>query len=125
MEIKRKRSITFSVRLSADEAKIFNEKIVSSGLSKTDFIVKSVFDTEINVHEELKETLTELKRQGVNLNQALKIAGQQKKENADEIQAAIKNCNECYQKLFKAWEKSQKKKKSQKVTSPNSENPTD
>ena len=116
MEIKRKRSIPFSVRLTEEEAKLFNEKIASSGLSKTDFIVKSVSNTEINVYEDFKETLTELKRQGINLNQALKITGQQKIENSEEIEKAIKNCNECYRKLFEVWENSQPKKKKREST---------
>lgn len=68
----RKRHIQLKIYLSDEEYKIFTEQVEKSNLTQTDFFVKCITKKKINVIDGLKETLVELKRIGVNLNQISK-----------------------------------------------------
>lgn len=65
----RTRPYAYTFRASEDERKIIDEKLKASGLTMTDFIIKSITNKSIMVFENSGEILNELKRQGNNLNQ--------------------------------------------------------
>lgn len=67
MNKKRPKQITF--RASQEEYKIIQIKIKKSGLKQQDFLLNMAMEKEIVFVEGLTELLTEVKRQGNNLNQ--------------------------------------------------------
>lgn len=90
------------IRCTADEHRLIDEKVETSGLNRTDFIIKAITEKDVVVVEDLKEILHELKRQGVNLNQILRYTHNDIRY-LPHLEEAIKNCNEIYQKLFEFW----------------------
>lgn len=68
----RKRNKQVKFYLSDEEYQQFIEKVEKSKLNQTDYFVKCVTEKKITVIEGLKETLTELKRIGANMNQISK-----------------------------------------------------
>lgn len=67
MNKKRPKQITF--RTSQEEYEIIQKKIKKSGLKQQDFLLNMAMEKEIVFVEGLTELLTEVKRQGNNLNQ--------------------------------------------------------
>jgi len=86
----RKRSKQVKIYLSDEEYKTFIEQVKKSKLSQTDFFVKCVTKKKIVVIDTLKETLIELKRIGVNLNQISKNLNGGIFQNADRELQGIK-----------------------------------
>ena len=70
--VKRNRPITYSFRVSERKLRIIDEKVKTSGLSRTDFLIRTLTDKPVVVFERSGEVLQELKRQGNNLNQAVR-----------------------------------------------------
>ncbi len=70
--VKRNRPITYSFRVSERERQIIDEKVKISGLSRTDFLIRALTDKLVIVISKGDEILQELKRQGNNLNQAVR-----------------------------------------------------
>lgn len=68
----RTRPFAYTFRATDKERQIIDEKIKQSGLTMTEFIIRAVKDKPIIVVENAGEILTELKRQGNNLNQAVR-----------------------------------------------------
>lgn len=67
----------FNIRLSEEELAEFEKKRAESGLGKTDFFVKMVYDANIKVYQfddEIKAIMHELRKIGVNLNQVAYLA---------------------------------------------------
>ena len=62
--VKRNRAITYSFRVSERERRIIDEKVKTSGLSRTDFLIRALTDKPVVVFECSGEILQELKRQG-------------------------------------------------------------
>ena len=92
-KVNRKRPITYSFRVSEQERKIIDEKIKSSGLNRTEFLIRALRNKPVTVIEQGGELLTELKRQGNNLNQALRNSYLKPGEK-QEILSAVKECKE-------------------------------
>ena len=67
MNKKRPKQVTF--RASQEECEIIQKKIKKSGLKQQKFLLKMAMEKEIVFVEGLTELLTEVKRQGNNLNQ--------------------------------------------------------
>lgn len=65
----RKRNITLTVRLAPGEKDTIVQKAKQANMTLTDFVVAAVLSVQINVAEDTKPLLTELKRIGNNLNQ--------------------------------------------------------
>ena len=105
----RTRSQQIIVRCTPEEKRLIDEKVKLSKLSRTDFIIQSITEKEITVIEDLQPLLFELRREGVNLNQCLRVANYDEKK-FPELGEAIKNCNELYLKLFDIYEKIGRKK---------------
>ena len=95
--IKRTRSIPFSFRLTPDEAELLNQKLAASGQSKTDFLMQSLLQTDVIVINDLSACLAELKRQGSNLNQAMRFAHEFGR--TEELVTAIQQNRNCIQTL--------------------------
>lgn len=98
----RARSVRFEFRCTPEEAQIINEKAAAAGMNRTEFLIKSLSEKEINIYPGITEMLTELKRQGINLNQAVRYAHHDQIRVA-ELAETIKNCNELYSKFLEIW----------------------
>ena len=94
-EYNRQRDNQIIIRFSDDELAELNEAITKSGLSKTDFFIQVMRQGNIIILSDLKEICIELKRQGINLNQAMRYYHETGVE--EEIRTAIYNCNELYE----------------------------
>lgn len=68
----RKRNIQLKIYLSDDEYQSFINQVAKSKLTQTDFFIKCITKKKIIVIDGLKETLAELKKIGVNINQISK-----------------------------------------------------
>ena len=68
----RTRPFAYTFRATDKERQIIDEKIKQSGLTMTEFVIRAIKDKPITVIENAGEILTELKRQGNNLNQAVR-----------------------------------------------------
>lgn len=68
----RTRPFAYTFRATDKERQIIDEKIKQSELTMTEFIIRAITDKPITVVENAGEILTELKRQGNNLNQAVR-----------------------------------------------------
>ena len=97
--VKRNRPITFSFRVSERERRIIDEKIKSSGLSRTDFLIRALTDKPVTVIANSGEILQELKRQGNNLNQAVRNCYFYPDEK-DKVLSAAAECKRAYRTLL-------------------------
>lgn len=68
----RTRPFAYTFRATDKERQIIDVKIKQSGLTMTEFVIRAIMDKPIIVVENTGEILTELKRQGNNLNQAVR-----------------------------------------------------
>ena len=98
---KRKRPITYSFRVSEQERKIIDEKVKTSGLNRTEFLIRALTNKPVTVIGQGSELLSELKRQGNNLNQALRTSYLKPSEK-QEILFAVAECKRAYRKLLSA-----------------------
>lgn len=104
MAEKRKRNQTLTIRLTEKEKQMIHRKAMRAKHSLTDYIVALALETPINVAEDLKPLLIELKRIGNNLNQiTAKInSGVFQSYN---FQNVVDMQKEFYQKLIEAVQK--------------------
>jgi uncharacterized protein (DUF1778 family) len=98
----RKKSVMVSIRVTPEDAKRINKKIEASKLSKSDFLLRAIDNTNVVLITDLTETIIELKRQGHNLNQAVKYAHETggKLQALNNLNAAIKECRDAYETLI-------------------------
>ena len=97
--VKRNRPITYSFRVSERERRIIDEKVKTSGLSRTDFLIRALTDKPVAVIANGGEILQELKRQGNNLNQAVRNCYFYPDEK-DKVLSAIVDCKAVYRTLL-------------------------
>lgn len=71
-KVNRTRPYAYSFRVSAEEKELIDGKVKASGMSKTDYLIRALFDKPIVSIKNGNVILAELKRQGNNLNQAVK-----------------------------------------------------
>lgn len=71
-ETNRTRPYSYSFRVSEREKEIIESKVKQSGMTKTDYLIQALSDKPVVVIPNASEILLELKRQGNNLNQAVK-----------------------------------------------------
>lgn len=97
-KVNRTRPYPYSFRVSAKEKQLLDEKITASGLNKTDYLIRVLSDKPIVSIEKGNEILAELKRQGNNLNQAVKnnYFGDITEQ---ELLSAVDECKSVYRKL--------------------------
>ena len=92
----RQRDNQIIIRFSDEELAELNEAISKSRLSKTDFFLQLLRESNVIILTDLKEVCAELKRQGINLNQALRYYHDS--GFTEKIKSAVYNCNEVYEK---------------------------
>jgi len=94
-EYNRQRGKQIIIRFSEEELTEINQAIKESGLSKADFFLQVLRKKNIIIVSDLKEICFELKKQGINLNQALRHYHETK--FTEEIEKAIRKCNDLYE----------------------------
>ena len=99
--VKRNRPITYSFRVSERERRIIDEKVKTSGSSQTDFLIRALTNKPVTVIANGGETLQELKRQGNNLNQAVRNCYFYPDEK-DKVLSAAAECKRAYHTLLSA-----------------------
>ena len=100
MAIKRTRNKAITLRLTMDELSKFQSQYQKSGAkNQTDFVMRLLASKPIIVVNELVPFLTELKRQGNNLNQIARSL-HEKSATKDSTQQVLRECHELYQKLL-------------------------
>ena len=96
--IGRTRPFAYNFRASEQEKNLIDSAIAKSGLTITDFVIRSIIDKPITVIENGNEILAELKRQGNNLNQVVRNS-YNGLATEEEIKACIKGLKELYRKI--------------------------
>ncbi len=94
----RTRPFAYTFRATDKERQIIDEKIKQSGLTMTEFIIRAITGKPIIIIEHSGEILTESKRQGNNLNQAVRNYYCDDDTRA-EIQSCVKVLKETYQSI--------------------------
>ncbi len=84
--------------MSAEEKRLIDGKVKKSGMNKTDYLIRALSSQPIICIENVDDLLSELKRQGNNLNQIVKnnyfgLTTEQ------DIKNALRECKKIYQKL--------------------------
>ena len=99
--VNRARPYAYSFRVSEEEKRLLDEKVKSSGLNRTDYLIRALSDKPIVSIGNGNEILAELKRQGNNLNQAVKnnYFGDITEQ---ELLAVVDECKSVYRKLSSA-----------------------
>jgi hypothetical protein len=91
----RQRNNQIIIRFSDEELAELNEAVTKSKLNKTDFFLQILRKSNIIILDDLKDICIELKRQGINLNQALRHYHES--GISEELKTAIQNCNDLYE----------------------------
>ena len=99
--VNRARPYAYSFRVSEEEKRLLDEKVKSSGLNRTDYLIRALSDKPIVSIGNGNEILAELKRQGNNLNQAVKnnYFGDLTEQD---LLAVVDDCKSVYRKLSSA-----------------------
>ena len=100
-KVNRTRPYAYSFRVSADEKALIDSKVTASKMNRTDYLIRALSDKPIVSIESGNEILAELKRQGNNLNQAVKnnYFGDITEQ---ELLSAVDDCKSVYRKLSSA-----------------------
>ncbi len=100
-KVNRTRPYAYSFRVSADEKALIDSKVTASGLNRTDYLIRALSNKPIVSIENGNEILAELRRQGNNLNQAVKnnYFGDITEQ---ELLAVVDECKTVYRKLSAA-----------------------
>lgn len=95
-KVNRKRNHQIKLWVSDEELELLNKLTQKSGLSRTELFISVLQKDRIVIIEDLQDICIELKKQGINLNQALRFVYQYG-DNAD-LMKAVQNCNDLYDK---------------------------
>lgn len=104
-EVKRKRNKTLSIRLTEKEQTLIYKKAARAKMSVTDFIVALSIDKQINIVEDLKPMLAEMKAYGRNLNQLTTLANMGKVREVN-LTEAVELLQKNYDGIFELIRKS-------------------
>lgn len=97
----RTRPFAYIFRANEREKNLIDRAIATSGLTMTEFVIRAITNKTITVVENSGEILTELKRQGNNLNQAVKN-GYYGIDTETELKSCIAELKELYRKIANA-----------------------
>ena len=100
-KVKRTRPYAYSFRVSAQEKELIDGKVKASGLNRTEYLIRALSNKSIVSIDSGNEILAELKRQGNNLNQAVKnnYFGDITEQ---EFLAVVDDCKRLYRRLSAA-----------------------
>ena len=100
--VHRKRDVQVAFRCTQEEADLIAQKVAESKMSRTEYLINTLQDKEIITYPGLLDVMTELKRQGNNLNQALRHTHSNPIFRND-LRSAIQNCNKLYSRCLRLW----------------------
>lgn len=100
-QTKRKRPFAYTFRATAEEKELIDSKLQASGLTMTEFIIRSIMGKPVVVIDGGNEMLAELKRQGNNLNQAIRNCYFYPDEKG-KVLSAVADCKAAYRALLSA-----------------------
>ena len=98
--MKRIRSHQVSFRLNDKEYALLQRKLATSGKSLTEFFIETISKGKVIIISDFIPLLSELKRQGVNLNQLTRRINQFSPTTEREIITALQECQNTYRKLY-------------------------
>ena len=96
--VKRTRPFAYTFRVSEQEKNLIDGKVAKSGLTMREFVIRAIINKPVIVIERGGEILTELKRQGNNLNQAVRN-NHYGLNTEREIKSCIADLKELYRKI--------------------------
>ena len=102
--MKRTRSHQVSFRLNDKEYALLRRKLAASGKSLTEFFIETIRKGKVMVISDFIPLLSELKRQGVNLNQLARRANQFSPLSEHEIINTLQQCQNTYRRLYELSE---------------------
>ena len=94
-----------SFRLSDKEYALLQEKLAASQLSLTKFFIETISKGKVIIISDFIPLLSELKRQGVNLNQLTRRANQFSPMTEQEIITTLQQCQNTYRRLYELSKK--------------------
>ena len=100
--MKRIRSHQVSFRLNDKEYALLQRKLAASGKSLTEFFIETISKGKVIVISDFIPLLSELKRQGVNLNQLARRANQF--SPLTEQENTLQQCQNTYRRLYELSE---------------------
>ena len=103
--MKRIRSHQVSFRLNDKEYALLQRKLAASGKSLTEFFIETISKGKVIVISDFIPLLSELKRQGVNLNQLVRRVNQFSPVSEQEILVTLQQCQNTYRRLFELSKK--------------------
>ena len=102
--MKRTRSHQVSFRLSDKEYALLQEKLAASQLSLTKFFIETISKGKVIVINDFVPLLSELKRQGINLNQVVRRVNQFSPVSEQDILVTLQQCQNTYRRLYELSE---------------------
>ena len=102
--MKRTRSHQVSFRLNDIEYALLQSKFAASGKSLTEFFIETISKGKVIVINDFIPLLSELKRQGVNLNQLTRRINQFSPMTEQEIITTLQQCQNTYRRLYELSE---------------------
>ena len=102
--MKRTRSHQVSFRLSDKEYALLQERLTASQLSLTKFFIETISKGKVIVINDFVPLLSEMKRQGVNLNQLARRANQFSPLSEHEIINTFQQGQNTYRRLYELSE---------------------
>ena len=102
--MKRTRSHQVSFRLNDKEYALLQRKLAASGKSLTEFFIETISKGKVIVINDFIPLLSELKRQGVNLNQLARRANQFSPLTEQELMITLQQCQNTYRRLYELSE---------------------
>ena len=93
-----------SFRLSDKEYTLLQEQLAASQLSLTNFFIETISRGKVIVINDFVPLLSELKRQGVNLNQLVRRVNQFSPVSEQEILVTLQQCQNTYRRLYELSE---------------------
>lgn len=97
----RTRPFAYIFRANEREKNLIDKAIATSGLTMTEFVIKAITGKPVVVIDHASEILSELKRQGNNLNQAVRN-GYYGIDTEAELKSCIAELKELYRKIANA-----------------------
>ena len=90
----RRRSEVLKLRLTPEELAYLKEQADAADMSRTDYIMTVAQLMPVIVIDDVPQLMKELRRQGANLNQAVRLAHQTHSVELPELKAAMQRCAE-------------------------------
>ena len=102
--MKRTLSHQVSFRLNDKEYALLQRKLATSGKSLTEFFIETISKGKVIIISDFIPLLSELKRQGINLNQLTRRINQLSPTTEREIMNTLQQCQNTYRKLYELSE---------------------